>query len=59
MIKRRGKNPIKNLSLDHKSFESKDQIKFDGGAINHWKDLIRGYKILPLHFQNKLDLKKI
>jgi hypothetical protein len=59
MIKRRGKNLIRNLSFDRKSFESKDQMKFDGGAINYWKDLVKGYKILPLHSQNKLDLKKI
>jgi hypothetical protein len=59
MIKRKGKNLIRNLSLNHKSFESKDQMRFDGGAINCWKDLVEGYKILPLHFQNKLDLKKI
>jgi len=32
-------------------------MRFDGGVINRWKDLTKGYKILPLHSQNKLDLK--
>jgi hypothetical protein len=30
-----------------------------GRAIHRWKDIFVKYKILPLHFQNKLDLKKI
>jgi hypothetical protein len=28
-------------------------------AIHHWKDIFEGYKILPSHLQNRLDLKKI
>jgi len=30
-----------------------------GCEICHWKDLFEGYKILPLHVQNKFDLRKI
>jgi hypothetical protein len=28
-------------------------------AIHYWKDLFKGYKIVPFHAQKKLDLKKI
>jgi hypothetical protein len=28
-------------------------------VIQHWKGIFEGYKVLPLHFQNKLDLRNI
>ncbi len=30
-----------------------------GCVIHCWKEFFEGYKILPSHFQNKLDLRKI
>jgi len=62
MIKRKGKSKTFNLTPKHKSFESKSQMRFDWGGghvINCWKDFFEGYKILPLYYIKKLDLKKI
>jgi hypothetical protein len=33
MIKRKGKNQIENLTPDHKSFESRGQMKSDWGML--------------------------
>jgi hypothetical protein len=61
MIKRKGMNQIGNLTPDHKSFESRGEMKsiLLENFINPWKNIFKGYKILPSHSQNKLDLKKI
>ncbi len=54
-------NQIGNLTPDHKSFESRGEMKsiLLENFINPWKNIFKGYKILPSHSQNKLDLKKI
>ncbi len=33
MIKRKGGSQIENFTSNHKSFESKDQMKFDWGML--------------------------
>jgi len=60
MIKRRGMSQIGNLTLNHKSLESRgsNEVKLEH-AIHHWKDIFKGYKIFSLHYQKKIDLKKI
>jgi hypothetical protein len=48
-------------------FDSLSQIPWKQGPnelqlgrdVHLWKDLFEGYNILPLHFQKRLDLKKI
>jgi hypothetical protein len=60
MIKRRVGSQIGNLTLDHKSHESKHQMRFDWGVLyTIGENLLEGYKILPSNSQNRLDLRKI
>jgi hypothetical protein len=59
MIKRRGENQIENLTPDHRSLESRgsNEVRFKH-VIHCWKGILKNYKILSLHFQNKVDLKQ-
>jgi hypothetical protein len=59
MIKRRGGSQIGNLTFNHKSLESKCQIRFDWGMLyTTGENLLEGYKILPSNSQNRFDLRK-
>jgi murein L,D-transpeptidase YafK len=59
MIKRKGKNQIEILILNHKPFEKKgpNEIWLEN-VVHFWKDLFESYKILPMHFQNKIDWER-
>jgi hypothetical protein len=56
MLKRRGGGQIGNLTPDHKSFKIRGQMRSDWVCYTPLERPFEGYKILPLHSQNKLDM---
>ncbi len=53
-------NQIENLTPNHKPFKNRGQMNSDWGMLYIvGKIFLKSYKILPLHFQNRLYLKKI
>ncbi len=59
MIKKRGGSQIGNLTFNHKSLESRGQMRSDWKhVIHHWKDIFKVYKILSLYSQKILLIWK-
>jgi hypothetical protein len=55
MIKRRGESQIMNLTLDHKSLESKGQMRFDWGVFYTIKNMfLKAIKYYLPIFKNDL-----
>jgi hypothetical protein len=55
MIKRRGANQIGNLIIDHKSFESKGEMRFDWSLLYYvGKIFSRAIKYCPCTFEADL-----
>jgi hypothetical protein len=55
MIKRRGAKQIGNLTLDHKSFESRGQMRFDWSVLyNVRKIFSKAIRYFPCIFDTNL-----
>jgi hypothetical protein len=59
MIFKKGGSQIENLTPDHKSLSNRGQMRSDWGVFSTVGKIFEGYTILPLHFQNRFDLRKI
>jgi hypothetical protein len=60
MIKRRGGSQIGNLTPDHKSFESRGQMRSDWGVFyTIEKMFLKAIRYCPCILEKKFDLKKI
>jgi hypothetical protein len=60
MIKRKGGSQIENLIPDHKSFESRGQIRSDWSVLYIFEEMFsRDIRYCPHNLKKKLDLKKI
>jgi hypothetical protein len=56
---KKGKSQIGNLIPDHKCLKIRGQMRSDWGMLYADGIFFEGYKILPSHSQNKLDLRNI
>jgi len=55
MIKRRGANQIGNLTIDHKSFENKGQMRYDWNVLYNVGNIFsRAIRYCPCTFKANL-----
>jgi hypothetical protein len=60
MINKKGGSQIENLTIDHKSFERRGQMKFDWSVLyTIGKIFSRAIRYYPKNFKKLLDLKNI